>query len=190
MRRIEWTWVKGHSGYLLNECADVFATKGVNNEQPPSNAQFAHPISEDTDSEVYEFREVEDSNVGASLNGDYIPEKTHVMKGTEDQSPPIAPSVEQPESLPNPWTVVIEQSDSPEIPHEDDDDEGRVEAGTVRFHVESPAPTPLAKPDWWTAAWQKLEQSPSPRHAFQKLQPMAPALFRTEAGTNVDAIDL
>jgi ribonuclease HI len=31
MRKVEWSWVKGHSGYLLNECVDMLATKGVNN---------------------------------------------------------------------------------------------------------------------------------------------------------------
>jgi ribonuclease HI len=34
MFKIEWLRVKGHNGYLLNECAGMLATKGVNNEVP------------------------------------------------------------------------------------------------------------------------------------------------------------
>jgi ribonuclease HI len=52
---MEWSWVKGHSGYLLNECADMLETKGVNNEVPFSKVQYVHPINEDTDEQVYEF---------------------------------------------------------------------------------------------------------------------------------------
>jgi hypothetical protein len=28
-RHVEFTWVKAHSGILLNECADLLATRGV-----------------------------------------------------------------------------------------------------------------------------------------------------------------
>jgi ribonuclease HI len=41
---IEWSWVKVYRGILLNECADMVATKGVKNEQPPAIAQFAVPM--------------------------------------------------------------------------------------------------------------------------------------------------
>jgi ribonuclease HI len=33
MKRVEWSWVKAHNGRLLNECADMLATKGVHGEQ-------------------------------------------------------------------------------------------------------------------------------------------------------------
>jgi hypothetical protein len=37
IRKIESSWVKGHSGVLLSEWADMLATKGVMNEQPPAS---------------------------------------------------------------------------------------------------------------------------------------------------------
>jgi hypothetical protein len=55
--------VKGHNGYLLNECADALATKGVNNETPFSNAQYLHPINEDTDFGTCVLKDGEASNV-------------------------------------------------------------------------------------------------------------------------------
>jgi hypothetical protein len=37
--RVEWSWVKAHSGIVLNECADMLATRGVNNVKRPQDAQ-------------------------------------------------------------------------------------------------------------------------------------------------------
>jgi ribonuclease HI len=59
MRAVQWTWVKAHNGYLLNECADMRATKGVRNETPCSNAQYPHPINEDIDLNGYVFADGE-----------------------------------------------------------------------------------------------------------------------------------
>jgi hypothetical protein len=83
MLKVEWSWVKGHSGYLLDECADMLATKGVNNETPYSNVQYLHPINEDTDTEVYVLREGEETSVG-NWKGDTLPEHTYVMKDGEN----------------------------------------------------------------------------------------------------------
>jgi hypothetical protein len=47
--KIEWSWVKAHSGILLNECGDMLATKRVNNEPSQGQVQFLVPIDEDTD---------------------------------------------------------------------------------------------------------------------------------------------
>jgi hypothetical protein len=79
MRKIEWAWVNGHSSYLLNECADMLATEGVNNETPFAQVQYVVPIAEDTDTEVYELKGSEESTVG-NWNGDSKPEYTHAMK--------------------------------------------------------------------------------------------------------------
>jgi hypothetical protein len=49
MKRVEWTWVKAHAGFLLNECADMLATKGVRNETLPASVQYLHAINEYTD---------------------------------------------------------------------------------------------------------------------------------------------
>jgi ribonuclease HI len=63
MHKIEWSWVKAHSGILLNECADILATKGVFNEPTQSLVQFLVPIGEDTDAQEYEMREGEETPV-------------------------------------------------------------------------------------------------------------------------------
>jgi ribonuclease HI len=54
---IEWSWVKAHSGILLNECADTLATKGVNNEPSQGLVQYLVPIGEDTDNREYEMKD-------------------------------------------------------------------------------------------------------------------------------------
>jgi ribonuclease HI len=59
MRKIEWSWMKAHSGILLNECADILATKGVANEQPPAPVQDLVPMGEDMGNQVYEIKEGE-----------------------------------------------------------------------------------------------------------------------------------
>jgi ribonuclease HI len=33
-KRVEWSWMKAHSGILLNECADILATRVVMNVKP------------------------------------------------------------------------------------------------------------------------------------------------------------
>jgi hypothetical protein len=79
MRKIERTLVKAHNGYTSNECADMLATKGVNHETPFSNAQYSHPINEDTDTEVYKLNDWEESRVG-NWKGDEKLHCTHAMK--------------------------------------------------------------------------------------------------------------
>jgi ribonuclease HI len=59
VHKIEWPWVKAHSGILLNECADTLATKGVFNEPAQSLVQFVVPVGEDTDTHEYEMMEGE-----------------------------------------------------------------------------------------------------------------------------------
>jgi hypothetical protein len=48
--------VKAQSDILLNECADMLATKGVNNEESPNRTrQVLVPIKDDTDYSEYEL---------------------------------------------------------------------------------------------------------------------------------------
>jgi ribonuclease HI len=82
--RMEWTWVKGHSGFLLNECADMLATKGVKNETPPAKVQFLHAINEDTDGKKYEFANGKLSPVPRNWVGDVPPPNRCTMKGPEN----------------------------------------------------------------------------------------------------------
>jgi hypothetical protein len=37
--KVEWTWVKAHSGILPNECADMLVTKVVRNKMPRQGTQ-------------------------------------------------------------------------------------------------------------------------------------------------------
>jgi ribonuclease HI len=61
MRRVEWSWVKAHNGRLLNECADVLATKGVYNEQRRCPVETVRVRGEDSDHTVYELMEGEET---------------------------------------------------------------------------------------------------------------------------------
>jgi hypothetical protein len=81
MKKVEWSWVKGHRGHLSNECADMLATKGLDNETPFSNV---HPINEDVDTQVYEFRLGEETRVDSDWKGYKKPECTYVMKDSEN----------------------------------------------------------------------------------------------------------
>jgi ribonuclease HI len=83
MRVVQWTWVKAHNWYLLNECADMLATKGVANETPYSNVQYLHPINENIDFETYEFKEGEIPPLSGNWQGDILPETVFTMKRGE-----------------------------------------------------------------------------------------------------------
>jgi ribonuclease HI len=73
MAVVRWSWVKAHAGYLLNECADMLATKGVRNETPPVLVQYLHPINEDTDTTKYSFKENELPTPPSDWTGDSLP---------------------------------------------------------------------------------------------------------------------
>jgi ribonuclease HI len=61
MRRVEWSWVKAHNGRLLNECADMLATKGVFGEQRPCAVESVRTRGEDSDHTVYELLDGEET---------------------------------------------------------------------------------------------------------------------------------
>jgi ribonuclease HI len=56
-RKIEWSWVNSHSGIMLNECADMSATKGVMNEPPQGLVQYVVPVGEETDTQESEMKD-------------------------------------------------------------------------------------------------------------------------------------
>jgi hypothetical protein len=85
MRIVKWTWVKARNGYLLNECADMLATKGVNNETPLSNVQYLHPINEDIDFETYKFKECELPIPDSDWQGDVLPGVTYTQKNEKNK---------------------------------------------------------------------------------------------------------
>jgi hypothetical protein len=80
MRRVEWSWVKAHNGRLLNECADMWATKGVFGEQRPCPIETVRVRGEDSDHTVYELLEGEETPVAVN-DGDLYPlGRTYVLK--------------------------------------------------------------------------------------------------------------
>jgi hypothetical protein len=103
MRKVEWTWVKGHNGYLLNECADMLATKGVNNETPFSNVQYVHPINEDVDFQTYELQDGEETRVESGWKGDRrgYRRTLRASEGHNGPSTGLTPKWGRPSSQPN-----------------------------------------------------------------------------------------
>jgi hypothetical protein len=208
MRRIEWTWVKAHNGYVLNECADMLATKGVNNETPFSNVQYIHPINEDVDFQTYEFHEGEESSVGSNRKGDDGPAETSVMKDG-DNLPQYLSSSSSPDPTPWPYAPASAQVSAPmtDVPSDDKsdgpsdipvsdslpqaantDDEGHVEGGTVRFNSIPISPRhDGVRPDRWSLAWERLNgilmRTDSP------LLPVSPKDFRETVDTDVYMAD-
>jgi ribonuclease HI len=80
MERVEWSWVKAHNGRLLNECADMLATKGVLGEQRPSPVATVRVVGEDTDETVYELQDGEETPVRGKDGEGYPAGKTYVLK--------------------------------------------------------------------------------------------------------------
>jgi hypothetical protein len=76
--RIQWAWLKAHSGLLLNECADVLATRGIFNK-PHQNYphQVMVPAGEDTDSMEYTLENGEETPSENWKKG-YPPERTYI----------------------------------------------------------------------------------------------------------------
>jgi hypothetical protein len=185
MRKIEWTWVKGHSGYLLNECAGLLATKGVNNETPYSNAQYLHPINEDTDSETYIIRDGE---------GDEKPQCTYVMKDggnlqeylSRDPTPYSTPEPSAAVSVP--VSDVPDQSeiedDEPQWPQPQEDPDGRT-ARVCSFS--EPRPHQGTRPDSWSPAWETLNGCLM--RVDSPLLPVPPKDFKEAVQTDVWMVD-
>jgi hypothetical protein len=69
--RIEWSCVRAQSDLLLNECSDVLATQGVNNEQSPNGQQQVLLPREDDDTDEQEYVL---ANGEETLNEDWMAE--------------------------------------------------------------------------------------------------------------------
>jgi hypothetical protein len=79
MRKVQWSWVKGHNGHLLNEVADSLATMGVQNLTPFENVQYLHPLNEDPDHETDVISEAEETP-GLTEKANLVPEMAFAMK--------------------------------------------------------------------------------------------------------------
>jgi hypothetical protein len=140
MKRVEWSWVKAHNGTLLNEGADMLATKGVMNEPRQCPIECVRVVGEDTDSETYEMRDGEDTPL---VNGDdsILPEgRTFVLKDgnrfphaqylseSEPESDVPEPDFDEMAKVPvTPWPTSPEpsepeESDTQPQPPEDSED--------------------------------------------------------------------
>jgi ribonuclease HI len=78
--RINWSWVKAHSGILLNECADLLATRGIfgcksQNRHP----QHVTSLGEDTDNEECELSDDEET-LGDERRAEHPPARTYLWK--------------------------------------------------------------------------------------------------------------
>jgi ribonuclease HI len=87
MRRVEWSWVKAHNGRLLNECADMLATRGVLNQQRKCAVATVRVVGEDTDHEIYELQEGEETTTVGKDGEGYPLGQTYVLKAGEDDIP-------------------------------------------------------------------------------------------------------
>jgi ribonuclease HI len=89
MRRVEWSRVKAHNGRLLNECADMLATRGVFNEPRPCPVTTIRVTSEDSDHAEYELLDGEETPV-AGKDGDEHPlGRTYVLKAGPEVTDPF-----------------------------------------------------------------------------------------------------
>jgi ribonuclease HI len=90
MRRVEWSWVKAHIGRLLNECADMLATRGVYGEQRPCPVETVRIRGEDSDHTEHELLDEEESPV-AGKDGDLYPlGRTYVLKAGPEVTNPFS----------------------------------------------------------------------------------------------------
>jgi ribonuclease HI len=87
MKRVEWSWVKAHNGRLLNECADMLATRGVLGVPRPCPVATVRVVGEDTDSTVYELQDGEETPVCGKEGDGYPAGKTHVLKANAADIP-------------------------------------------------------------------------------------------------------
>jgi hypothetical protein len=136
--------------------------------------QHVVPDGEDTDAQIYELRDGEETP-GSDKSGGRKPERTSVTKdgdsldkslasgrvsdesGSEDAltagSVPVSAVVS--EAVSDDMTEV--ESDTPPPPEDSEDDAVRL---PIRFAVDSPQVT-KAKPEWWTDACESLVGVPS-----------------------------
>jgi hypothetical protein len=80
MGRVEWSRVKAHNGRLLNECADMLATRGVKNEPRPSPVVTVRVVGEEDDDSRYEIADGEETPTAGKDGEGYPLGQTYVLK--------------------------------------------------------------------------------------------------------------
>jgi hypothetical protein len=197
MEKVQWSWVKAHAGFLLNECADMLATKRVRNETPQVNVQFLHPINEDTDHTEYEFADGEIPPVPSNWTGDVQPPQVYTMaEPSRDIAKPL-PEVTSLGVTSFPVDAAysddaVSESDTQPAPPEDEETEEKGPAQMFPAIVSLPTsePLPRPKPTWWSDAWEMLDGIQSESSVRDYLIPVSGEEFRVRCESDVHAIDL
>jgi ribonuclease HI len=217
MRRVEWSWVKAHDGRLLNECADMLATKGVLGEQRTCPVETVRVVWEDTDASQYELRDGEETPVAGKDGDQYPVGQTYVLKAGPDapdgfsmSSVPshIGPDQEMEQRIENCLKETIElcerpesetaaepvkltweqvESDSHPIPDCLDDDDDR-EPIPMPFFAPTHMPQPPPSYEWWTPAWESLNGMLG-LGGVQPLIPVCPSQFKDLVDSDVFMVD-
>jgi ribonuclease HI len=214
MATVRWSWVKAHAGYLLNECADMLATKGVRNETPPVRVQYLHPINEDTDTTEYTFRDNELPTPPSDWTGESMPPEGAlytVGKLNLSSAPQIVPQT-VPQTVPglpatSPFAVVLSDSSDSDIAISDEessnpwpapattpdsaDEKGKAQLFPTIASLPTPAPTPEVqeRPQWWTEAWDMLEGIESEDQRKGYLRPVDGVHFLARCESDIHEID-
>jgi ribonuclease HI len=173
MRRVEWSWVKAHNGRLLNECADMLATRGVHNQQRPCPVSTVRVVGEDTDHEIYELQDGEETPT-CGKDGEGYPEgKTYVLKANESARPF---GIAQPESQIVTYSETTDDEcpfPMPEDPPEQEttssstgfgtlEEAGARAARQLRYWSAKIEWESRPKPEWWSQAWEEMAELKRP----------------------------
>jgi hypothetical protein len=176
----------------------------VSNETPFANVQYLHPINEDTDFETHVFKEGEATKSPTSWDGDEKPESAWMQKGngrvflSSTASPDTSawPSaVASDVASDNESEIEIESDTQPQPPESGDEVRSKHSFISAFDHgFRPPAPPPPepvipARPSWWAAPWEKLEQEALPGTLLIP-QVLCPLQFKELATSDIRAIDM
>jgi ribonuclease HI len=205
MKRVEWSWVKAHNGTLLNECADMLATKGVMNEPRQCPIESGWVLGEDADSEIYVMQDGEDTPLIDGKDS-IIPEgRTFVMKDgnrfphaqylLESEAEPEVSEFPEPNfdeitrapvmQWPSAEPSEPEESDTQSHPPESEDEDPRW-FPCICFQVTC-CPYEGRRPDWWSAAWEKSNGHMA--NGSTPLMPVSPCDFKESVESDVCMVD-
>jgi hypothetical protein len=205
MAVVQWTWVKAHAGFLLNECADMLTTKGVRNETPPANVQFLHPLNEDTDTEEYTFRDNELPSIPSNWTRDTLPPPQGMFRLGKLLPPDPATSLAPALPPTSPFSIMPSDEEEPATEPESDgwpqprfssesesEEKGPEQAFPTIVSLPTPElpPSPKVRPNWWSEAWEMLDGIESEDTWIGYLTPMSVEAFRYKCESDVHAIDL
>jgi hypothetical protein len=89
-------FTEGHNGRLLNECADMLATRGVHNEPRPCPVSTIRVSGEDSDCTEYVLLDGEETPVVGKEGEGYPLGRTYVLKASSEERPfSVGPSSTQ-----------------------------------------------------------------------------------------------